>query len=104
MLTVDFTPGLYEQVFATQWGGVPVQIAAHWNERGNLWTFDLAREDTGEVLLQGCPLVVNTNVLAPFGFSLGRLVLINTIDGISNPTLDNLGTDVVAIWGAESEF
>lgn len=104
MLSVDFTPGQPDQALTTQWGAVPMYIEAHWNPRGEFWALTLQRVDTGETLIQGLPLAINRDNLAPYPFGVGILYAINTIGGDSPPTLANLGDTLLVYWVDPAEL
>lgn len=94
--TVDFLPGVPDHVFTTQWGDVRVQVEAHWSAIAAYWTLTIVRLDTSATLLAGVPLVCGIDLLGPYNFGIGRLIAV-TSTGL-NPTLDNIGTDVIVYW------
>jgi hypothetical protein len=98
--TVDILAGVPDHVFTTQWAGVAVQLEMHWNAIAGYWTFTLTRLDTETLLLAGIPLVCGIDLLGPYQLGLGRLVGASV--GGTNPTLDNIGTDVIFYWTDEN--
>jgi hypothetical protein len=63
-------------------GGIPLVINLRWNWRLQRWIIDLA-DDSGNPIVNGIVLNVNTDLLAPYriagnGLPSGYLILFNT--------------------------
>lgn len=91
------------QKFVTELGGNKLQFDLQWNDRSNLFTLTLTNEDTGFVYFQGSPLVLGADLLGPYNYGIGSLILAGSANDGQEANLDNIGVTVLLYWFAESE-
>jgi hypothetical protein len=103
MLNVPFTPD-YDQRFTSQLGDVRYVFDARWNERGQVWTLDIARESDGVQLIAGVPLLGGQDCLAPYALGIGGLFPIDLSLTDSDPGPDDFGERVIVTWFSNDEL
>lgn len=113
MLTIPFTSDPWH-TFTTMLNEVEYRFSTNFNTRNERWYFDLAREDTGEVLVAGVPILIGCDLLAPYGLGIGSMfahdlaaaaavedagILPQSVDAGEN----DLGSRVVVLYIAPGE-
>ncbi len=81
------------QTFRINLAGVTYSINLYWNAISGFWCIDVA-DTSGNPLVNGIPLVANTDLLAQYpelNFN-GQLIVQSDNDPNAAPTSDNLGT------------
>jgi hypothetical protein len=76
MQTIPFTPDP-NATFSTTLDGVEYQFDTLYNERSEIWTFDLSLAKTGAMLVAGIPILIGCDMLAPYGLGIGSLYAID---------------------------
>lgn len=96
MLEIPFTSD-YDQRFITQLSdGKKYRFDARWNERGQTHTFDLTRDEDGELLLCGAPMLIGQDLLAPYALGIGGLILTDLSKKDTDAGPEDLGSRVIA--------
>jgi hypothetical protein len=92
------------------WGSVTVkldgtnyQFETHWNTRAGAWFMDILSED-GVVLRGGIKIVVGWPPLTAYRYGVvgmppGAITAVDTSGQYIDPTLDDLGSRVVLLYG-----
>ena len=92
LLPLQNTP----QKFNITLGGVVYNLTCRWNsaDMGG-WYINLDDAVSGKSLLDGVPLVAGADLLAQYGYLNfgGALVIYTDAEGMTPPTIDNLGND-----------
>jgi len=86
------------QTFVTQLGDTKYRFDARFNDRSGVWTFDLTEDATQATLLQSVPLVLGCDLLAPYNFGIGSLLVMDTTNQGRDATADDLGQRVKVYW------
>ena len=83
----------FPQRVSVAFGGATYILTARWNTAASVWVMDIADQDSNPVL-QGIPMVGNTDLLEQFNYLNfgGRLIAQTDHDTDAPPTYDNLGT------------
>ncbi|HSS39040.1 MAG TPA: hypothetical protein VLT58_09750, partial [Polyangia bacterium] len=97
MQLVPFTSD-YDQSFTTTLNGVRYVIDARWNERGQVWTFDLTREADQVLLLAGVSMLSGQDLLAPYALGIGGLVVTDLSNNSTDPGPDDLGDRAAVVF------
>lgn len=97
MQLVPFTSD-YDQSFTTTLDGVRYVIDARWNERGQVWTFDLTRESDQVLLLAGVSMLSGQDLLAPYALGIGGLVVTDLSNNSTDPGPDDLGDRAAVVF------
>lgn len=90
------------QTMVTQLGDVKYQIEVKYNDRSGVWIIDLALATTGEVVVQSLPLVLGQDLLEPYNFDMGSLV-VDTSSRHLEAGPDDLGGRVKVYWFSPDE-
>ena len=103
MQVVPFTSD-YDQQFKTTLNGVNYVIDARWNERWQMWTFDLTDDASSTLLVAGVPLLVGVDVLSPYALGIGG-ILVADLSGLnSDAGPDDFSGRVVPIYLTPDEL
>lgn len=86
-----------------QLGRIKYDFYVKFNSRSGVWTFDLAVSKTKETLLQSIPIVLGADLLAPYNFSIGRLVAVDSSNRNADATDADLGTRLKLFWFSPEE-
>lgn len=104
MLLVPFLTGEYDQTFDVQLGGDGYVMDARWNERAQLWTFDLTRDADQVQLLAGVPLLSGQDVLAPYALGIGGIIVTDLSGAKTDAGPDDLNDRVIAAYFTRDEM
>lgn len=91
------------QKFVTQLGDSKFEFDIQWNDRSGLFSLTLTNDDTKQVYFQGVPMVLGVDLLEPYNYAIGSLVLYDTTNRSIDANLDNLGDSVLLFWFTEQE-
>ena len=91
------------QKFVTQLGDSKFEFDIQWNDRSGLFSLTLTNDDTKQVYFQGVPMVLGVDLLEPYNYAIGSLVLYDTTNRSIDANLDNLGDFVLLFWFTEQE-
>lgn len=91
-----------KQTFTVQLGSWSLFFYWYYNERSQLWTFDLYDATTGRPLVLGHPFVLGTDFFAPYVWRIGLAIAFdNTGHGVEAGP-DDLGVRVeMPYWTPE---
>lgn len=89
--------------FVTQLGDQKIGFDLKWNDRSERFELDLYYDTTQEYFLRGLNLVLGCDLLEPYNFGLGHLVLVDTSNRHTEANLENFGTVVKLMWVSEDE-
>lgn len=81
----------------TEINGVTLLLVVKFNTISEIWTVDIKNEDTNTWLILGLPLVLGCDILAPYKFGLGALILVDNSNQHIDAGIDELGDRVVLI-------
>ncbi len=105
ILQIDSTPNQSFQAVLTIDGvNRTFSFNIHFNEIAEYWVMKIMDPSTDEILLDSIPLVTGNdpvvNILSQYAYmEIGSLYLINIGGTFADPTIDNLGTSFVLLWG-----
>lgn len=91
------------QTMVTQLGDVKYGLEAKYNDRSGVWTLDISLATTGEVLVQSLPLVLGQDLLEPYNFSMGSLLVVDTSGRSRDAGPEDLGSRVKVYWFSPDE-
>lgn len=86
------------QKFTVQLGRVKYDFHIKYNSRSSVWTFDMTISATKVMLLQSIPIVLGSDLLAPYNFGIGRLIVVDTSNRGRDAAVDDLGARVKLVW------
>lgn len=67
-VVVPFTSDDRAYEFTCALDGVSYRFDVRWNERANIWCFDLYLADSDELLVAGLPILLGGNILGAYRF------------------------------------
>ena len=91
------------QSFVTQLGETKLQFGVQWNDRSNQFSLTLVNDDTQQTYFQGVPLLLGTDLLEPYNYGLGALIMVDSTNQGKEATLETLGSSVLLYWFDEQE-
>ncbi|TXG97754.1 MAG: hypothetical protein E6R08_06440 [Nevskiaceae bacterium] len=91
------------QVFAVQWGDFKARLDIQWNDRGQYFTATIYNDNTDEMIAAGLVLCLGVDLLSPYNFELGSLLMVDTSNTGTEATVDNFGDQVKLYWFSEDE-
>lgn len=91
------------QKFVTQLGDSKFEFDIQWNDRSGLFSLTLTNDDTKQIYFQGVPMVLGVDLLEPYNYAIGSLLLYDTTNRSIDANLDNLGDSVLLFWFTEQE-
>jgi hypothetical protein len=84
-------------------GGVRVVMDIAYNERTGLYSLSMFDEVTQSALVEGAPIVLGEDMLAPYNFGLGRLIPVDQATTMIDAGFGDLGGRVVLVWASDDE-
>lgn len=98
---IPITPGEIAFSFKIDLDNRPFRLQFTWNTRLAAWKLNI-QDDAGNELLNGISIYPRIKLTDRYKYNAalpqGELVAINLVDGVSNPTQDNLGRDVLLFY------
>jgi hypothetical protein len=91
------------QRFTTQLGDTKIVFDLQWNDRSERFELSLFYDATQEVIVRGLNVVLGCDLLEPFNFNLGHLVVVDTANLHTEANLSNFGTVVKFMWVSADE-
>src|ERR1700690_2176818 len=103
MQTVPFT-ACPAQTFTTTLGDLRLDIAARYNDRNGVWTFDIKRSVDSVALLSSVPILIGQDMLAPYALGIGPLFAVDASGASLDAGPDDLGGRVTVVWFSVDEL
>lgn len=97
---VDAVPA---QVFAFQMGDFKARFDIQWNDRGQYFTLSIYNDDTDEPVAYGLVLCLGVDILSPYNFGFGSLLMVDTSNTGTEAIVDSFGDSVKLYWFSEDE-
>jgi len=91
------------QRFTTQLGTQKIVFDFRWNDRSERFELDLFRDDDQSVIVRGLNVVLGCDLLEPYNFGLGHLVVVDTSNLHQEANLTNFGDVVKLMWVSDDE-
>lgn len=91
------------QAFTCQLGEVKYYFEARINSRNGVWTLDMYDDATRAPIIQGMALVLGQDLLAPYNFGIGSLVVIDNSAQGKEAGEEDLGARVAVYWVSPDE-
>jgi hypothetical protein len=91
------------QKFITQLGELNFVFDIQWNDRSSQFSLTLSNDDTDLTYFTGVPLVLGTDLLDPYNYDVGSLVLVDTSNGNTEATVEDFGDRVKLYWYSPDE-
>lgn len=101
--TIPIQPNVPSQSFSIVLDSVSYNMLAKWNSRSEFWTLDIF-DDNQNVIISDIALKAGMNLLAPFNFNIGALVVVSASEAAMEMTLSNVGTEVVLLYLTNNEI
>jgi hypothetical protein len=86
----------------TQFSG-NYQFWAYFNDRVGVWCIDISDANSGVIILQGIPLVLGCDLLAPYKLGIGMLIVFDETSSNKEATFDSLGDITNVYWISPDE-
>jgi hypothetical protein len=93
-----------KEQFTVQLGVWSLTFLVYFNDRSQLWMFDVSDARANETLLCGAPIVLGQDLLEPYIFGIGSLVAIDTSQQGDEAGPDDLGDRVVVAYYTPDEM
>lgn len=91
------------QVFITALAGVKYRFEVKYNDRSGAWTMDIYRVSTGEPLIMGASLVLDTDILDPYYTIPGAIMALDLVTDKIEAGPDDMGSRVKVYWYSDEE-
>lgn len=91
------------QVMTVQLGDNKYIMDVQWNDRGQYPTLSLSDAVTEQPIAQGLPMVLGVDLLNPYNFGIGTLIMVDTSGRGQETTVSELGKRVKMYWVSEDE-
>lgn len=91
------------QTFTTQLGDVKYFFEAKYNDRSGVWTVDIADAVSQATLVQSLPLVLGQDLLEPYNFGMGSLLVVDTSGRGVEAGPEDLGDRIKVFWFSADE-
>jgi hypothetical protein len=91
------------QEMVIQFGNVKYRLGLQYNERSQIWTMNIMEEVSKSFLIYGMPLVLGQELLAPYNFEIGRMVVFDKNKDGKDPTFTGFSADAVLVWFSADE-
>lgn len=85
-------------------GGVSYRLQFQYNERAEIWTMNILQEVGKVVLIQGLPLVLGQNLLEPYNFNMGSMVVYDNSDKGKEARFNGFATENSLLWLSDAEL
>lgn len=92
------------QRFEITLGETDYFVEIKFNDRSNVWTIDLTESITNKILFAGTPLLLAEDLLSPFNYGIGKLMLVNNSAELKDATSENLGSTLSLYYLTEDEI
>jgi hypothetical protein len=93
-----------KEQFTVQLGVWSLTLLVYFNDRSQLWMFDLTDARANVTLLCGAPFVLGQDLLEPYIFGIGSLVAIDTTQQHDEAGPDDLGDRVIVAYYTPEEI
>jgi len=90
-----------EQVI--QFGNVKYRLKFQYNERSQLWTLGISEEVSKAVLIQGIPLVLGQELLSPYNFGIGKMMVYDKRKSGIDANFSGFTDNAALVWFSEDE-
>jgi hypothetical protein len=91
------------QEMVVQFGNVKYRLGLQYNERSQIWTISIMEEVSKSFLIYGMPLVLGQELLAPYNFGIGRMMVFNKNKDGKDPDFTGFTENAVLVWFSEDE-
>lgn len=85
-------------------GQVKYTLYFKYNDRASIWTIDISEADSGKILIEGVPLVLGQELLSPYNFGIGRLLLIDQREKHLEARFDDFENNARLYWFSPEEI
>src|SRR5262245_32984861 len=89
--------------FKVQLGLWLLDFTVYFNERSQLWMFDLRDASNDTPLLYGAPFVLGQDLLEPYVFGIGSVICYDTTEQHQDAGADDLGNRVIVPYFTPDE-
>jgi hypothetical protein len=91
------------QRFISQLGDIKYRFDIQYNDRSGVWTLSLQEDLSELVLFQGVPMLLGVDLLRPYNFNIGQLVMLDTSASLQDATDADFSDRVVLYWISPDE-
>lgn len=91
------------QELVVPFGSVKYRLELKYNDRSQLWTIGIIEEATKVVLIQGLALVLGQELLKPYNFGIGKLMVNDNRSRGIDADYDDFNDNCSLIWIGEDE-
>lgn len=95
--TIPIIAGNPAHTFSIVLNNITYNMTARWNSRAEFWTLDIADENKS-MLIANIALKCGLDLLEPFNLNIGNLYATDITKSGLEPSLDNIGTDVLLVY------
>ena len=100
--SIEILPNIPSQSFKITLEGKVLDMRVKWNSRMRFFTLDIS--EGANAYIKGLALKTGLNLLDPFNFGIGGLIVVDVTNTGLEMTLENVGTDVFLIHFTEAEL
>lgn len=91
------------QSFTCQLGDIKYFFEVQYNSRSSVWTMNLSDDSTRTRMLSGVPLVLGVDLLGPYNFGIGSMIVLDKTGQGLDATANDLGDRVCLYWISPDE-
>lgn len=92
------------QRFEITLGELDYSVEIKFNDRSGVWTIDLNEVVTSKILFAGVPLLLGEDLLSPYNYNIGKLMLLNNSAEFKDATSENLGSSLSLYYLTDDEL
>ncbi len=91
------------QRFTIQLGSTKFSFTINWNDRAEYFTLKMVEEGTDETILEGVPVILGCDLLEPFNYGIGSLLVVDTSGRGEEAAIVDLGVRTQIYWFSPEE-
>ncbi len=100
--TIDILANTPSQSFNITLDGHNLNMQLRWNTRSRFWTLDIVEKNVFQIF--GIALKVGLDLLEPFNFDIGALIVIDITNTNQEMNLNNVGSDSFLVHFTKEEI
>jgi hypothetical protein len=81
-----------------QLNGVKYRMLFQYNEIQQIWTVNIVRDNDKFILILGLPLVLGQELLEPYNFGAGQLLVVDLLEKGSEARFDSFPGQNLLLW------
>lgn len=91
------------QSMVTLLGDVKYRLEVKYNDRSGVWALSIYDATTGDEILSSLPLVLGQDLLEPYNFDMGRILVVDHSGQSVDAGPEDLGDRIKVYWFSSDE-